>query len=249
MTINWTLITVLFCLSLPGSCIAMKRLIYFLLPDNTEMLKKRFTRLAIIQCLIMVLILCFAGTVLSSYTHLQVQGLEDLLQGKVGFSAFLPMLLPTFLYSSLGLIIFCGLYYGVIGRILDEKSLLVMANLRKALGIDGCVLYGGVVEEIIARWGLMNLVAFFAITFAKQNNSLVIWMAIIFSGLLFAAGQIPAYLAAGCVPSRRFMYSLIVLSLWQSIVFGFLFWQYGLISAILAHMLFHLGWAGYDLKK
>lgn len=178
MTVNWTLIIVLFCLSLPGSCIAMKRLIYFLLPDNTEVLKKRFTRLAIIQCLVMVLILCFAGTILSARTHLQVDALENLLQGKVGFSTFLPMLLPTVLYSFLGLIIFCGLYYGVIGRILDKQSMLVMANLRKALGIDGCVLYGGVVEEVIARWGLMNLVAFFAITFAKQNNNLVMWMAI-----------------------------------------------------------------------
>ncbi|MCL9684796.1 CPBP family glutamic-type intramembrane protease [Legionella maioricensis] len=246
MIINWPLIIVLFGLSIPGIVIAMRRLIYFLLPNNTDELKKRMSRFAILQTLFMVLVMSFAGAVLSSRTGLHDPLLEALLLGKAGLGAFQHILLPTFLYSLLCLLVFLGLYYGVVGSILDDHSFRVMANLRRALGMDGCVLYGGVVEEVIARWGLMNLIAFFAMLFAKQHNEIIIWIAIVLSGLMFGVGQIPAYLAAGCLSTRRLVYSILSLCLWQSLVFGYLFWQYGLLSAIFAHMLFHLGWSFYD---
>ncbi|AMV15641.1 hypothetical protein ULM_29820 [Legionella pneumophila] len=40
MIIDWPVIIVLFCLSIPGVLIVMHRLVYFLLADNTERLKK-----------------------------------------------------------------------------------------------------------------------------------------------------------------------------------------------------------------
>lgn len=246
MIINWPLIIVLFCLSIPGVSIAMTRLIYFLLPNNTEELKKRMSRFALLQSFVMVAIMSFAGAVLSLRTGLHDPLLEALLQGNAAFSLFQSILLPTVLYSLLGLILFLGLYYGVLENILDQHSIQVMAKLRSALALDGCVLYGGVAEEVIARWGLMNLIVFFAMLFAIQVNYVVIWISIVLSGLLFGIGQIPVYLAAGCHSSRRLIYSILLLYLCQSLVFGFLFWQYGIVSAILAHMLFHLGWALYD---
>ena len=246
MIINWPLVVVLFCLSLPGVCIAIPRLIYFLLPNSTPELKRRFSRFAVAQTLFMILVMSFVGTALSSRTGLHAPLLEALLQGKAWFNSFQITMVPTVLYSLLALIVFCGLYYRLVETILDEQSLQAMAKLRSALGWDGCILYGGVVEEILVRWGLMNLVMFFALLFFRQNSNLVVWSSIIFSGVMFGIGQIPAYIAAGCVSSRRFIYSILLLSLWQSLVFGFLFWQYGLISSMLAHMLFHLGWACYD---
>lgn len=246
MTINWPLITVLFCLSIPGTLIAIKRLIYFLLPNNSDELKKRISVFAVLQTLITILVLSFAGTVISRATGLHASILEALLQGKTDISALVPILLPAVFYSLFTLIIFCSLYYGLARRFVDEKSMQVMTQLRQTLGIDGCILYGGVVEEVIARWGLMNLAAFFALIFTKQPNNTVIWLSILISGLIFAVGQLPAYIAAGCTSSRRFIYSFILLSLCQSIIFGYLFWQYGLICAIFAHMLFHLEWAAYD---
>ncbi|TAL64283.1 MAG: CPBP family intramembrane metalloprotease [Legionella sp.] len=246
MTINWPLICVLFCLSIPGVLIAMPRLIALLLPNNSIEIKRRFSRFAVTQTLFMVLVLSFAGSILSQTTGLSDPVLDGLLQGKVGLSGLQAILLPTFLYALIGLIVFCGLYYGLVGSLLDEHNLEVMRKLRAAIGEDGCVLYGGVVEEVIARYGLMNLLAFFLIFFTRQHNAGIIWTVILLSGLIWAVGQMPAYIAAGAVASRRFVYSILLLYVWQAIVFGFLFWQYGLISAILAHMLFHLGWARYD---
>ncbi|HAT1596732.1 TPA: CPBP family intramembrane metalloprotease [Legionella pneumophila] len=246
MIIDWPVIIVLFCLSIPGVLIAMHRLVYFLLADNTERLKKRFSRFVVLQTLFMTFVMSFAGSILSSRTGLGDPLLEGLLQGKASLNAFQVILLPTFLYALLGLVIFCILYYGLVGSILDEKSFNIMSKLRSKIGLDGCVLYGGVAEEVIARWGLMNVTSFFALLFTSQINSEIIIISIFLSGFIFAVGQLPAYIAAGCTSSRRFLYSFVLLSLSQSILFGFLFWQYGLISAILAHMLFHLGWDRYE---
>lgn len=245
MTINWPLIIVLFSLSVPGVCIAMSRLINFLLPHNTEQLRKRVSRFAVLQLLFMVFVMSFAGSVLSSKTGLNAGLLEGLLQGNLGLSSFLPILIPTILYAFLGLIVFCVFYYAVVASFLDERSFQIMEQMRAVIGLDGCVLYGGVAEEVIARWGLLNVVAFFAVLFAKQMNTGVMICSLFISGLLYVMGQLPAYIAAGCVPSRRFIYFFLLLSLSQSLLFGFLFWQYGLVSAILAHMLFHIGWGFY----
>ena len=105
MIINWPLIIVLFGLSIPGVLIVMRRLIYFLLPNNTDELKKRMTRFAILQTLFMVLVMSFAGAVLSLRTGLHDLLLESLLLGKAGLGAFQNILLPTFLYSLLCLFV------------------------------------------------------------------------------------------------------------------------------------------------
>ncbi|RUR13580.1 CPBP family glutamic-type intramembrane protease [Legionella sp. km772] len=248
MVINWPLVVVLFCLSIPGVFIAMTRLVYFLLPDNTEPVKKKASRMVIFQALFTVLAMSFAGTVLSVRTGLSDPVLVPLLQGKEVLNTFLGSLLPTFMYALVCFLVFCILYYGIVRSILDEKSLAIMAKLRVALKPDGLLLYGGVVEEIIARWGLMNLVTFFALLFTKQMNDGVVYASIIISGLLFVIGQIPIYIAAGCNSYRRLIYSLVLLSLCQSIFFGLVFWLYGLLAAIMAHVLFHLFWCIYERK-
>lgn len=246
MIIDWPLVIVLFCLSIPGVLIAIKRLIYFLLPENSEELKKRIGRFAVIQTLVLVFILCLAGAILSQNTGLRAAHLDAMLYGKAGISILLPILLPAIGYALLSLVIFLGFYHVLAKRLIDEKSLQIMHNLRIALGLDGCVLYGGVVEEIIGRWGLMNLATFFAIIFMQHTTNLIIWISILVSALIFSAGQIPAYLAAGCSSSRKFIYSHTLLSASQSVIFGYVFWQYGLVCSIISHMLFHLGWAFYN---
>ncbi|CAM4463476.1 MAG: hypothetical protein LEGION0403_FIIPPAGN_01388 [Legionella sp.] len=248
MIIDWPLVTVLFCLSIPGVLIAIKRLIYFLLPENSEELKKRIGRFAIVQTLVLVFILCLAGAILSQNTGLRAAYLDDMLHGKAGIGILFPIFLPAVGYALLSLVVFLALYHRLAKRLIDEKSLQIMRNLRIALGLDGCVLYGGVVEEIIGRWGLMNLAVFFAIIFMQHTTNLIIWISIIVSALIFSAGQIPAYLAAGCSSSRKFMYSYTLLSASQSVIFGYVFWQYGLVCSIISHMLFHLGWVFCDSK-
>lgn len=245
MTINWSVIILLVLISAPGVFIAMTRLAYFLLPNNTEELKKRISRLLILQAFVMVLAMSFTGSILSKRTGLEDPILNSIMQGRDVFNTFLASLLPVVSYALLCFIAFAVLYYVIVRSILDKQSLERINKLRAALKVDGCVLFG-IVEEVIARWGLMNLVTFFVKLFIKQVNDTVIWTSIVISGLMFALGQIPLYIAAGCRSDRRVMYSIVLLSLCQSLFFGYLFWQYGLIAAMIAHSLFHIFWFAYD---
>ncbi|KTC94313.1 CPBP family intramembrane metalloprotease [Legionella erythra] len=246
MLINWPLIIILTGLSLPGIVVAIPRLIHFLLPQNSEELRKKISRFAMLQTLIMVLLMTFAGTVLSLKTGLKEPILQGLLlnQSVTGFVQ--DMLLPVFLTVLGGLLVFFFLYYGVVASILDDKTLATLYAMRAALRLDGCILYGGVVDEIIGRFGLMNVIAYFGALFIGRLSAGVIWFAIISSGLLLGLGHLPAYIAAGCANSRRFVYTMLLINLWQTVLFGWLFWQYGLVAAIVGHILFHIGWYLYD---
>lgn len=247
MYINWPLVIVLFVLSLPGVFIAMPRLISFLLSDSTDIIKRRFNRIAVLQTTVMVFIMSFAGALLSTKTGLKDPILEGLLAGTLGISSIWPIVLPTIFYSIFGILVFCGLYYYLLPKMmLSENDLVIMHRFRSSLRLDGLVLYGGVAEEVIARWGLINLSAFFVMLVLQQRNNFIVWSTIVVSSVIYAVGQIPAYIAAGCSSSRQFIRAVVILYVWQGIIFGFLFWYYGLLSAILAHMLFHILWAWYD---
>ena len=40
---------------------------------------------------------------------------------------------------------------------------------------------------------------------------------------------------------------MIVLNLWATLICGWLFWQYGLLAVMIAHMLYHLVWLPFDV--
>ncbi|WP_133130381.1 CPBP family intramembrane metalloprotease [Legionella yabuuchiae] len=246
MTLNWPLIILLVVLCLPGIYIAIPRLIHFFLKDNSDELKKRISRLAMGQTLLMVFIMSLAGSLLSKASPFDAPMLSPLLKGEPLRLNIQNSLLPVFGITISGLTVFLGLYYGVFNRFLDKHNQAVMTSLRGIIGLDGCVLYSGVVDEVIARWGLMNVTAFFGVLFIGHYSNAIIWTAIIASGVIFSLGQLPMYLAAGCIASRSFLYTLVSLNVWQSIVFGLIFWQYGIVMAILAHMIFYIGWWQYD---
>lgn len=246
MVINWALAIVLFGLCLPGIFLAIPRLIKLLLARNSAEMQKRISGYAMIQTVIMAGLMSFAGTVLSQKTGLTAPIFAALLQGKPVLSLLQSLLLPVFLTTIIGLGVFLFLYYGIMASILDNHSLNALRKMRAAFRLDGCILYGGVVEEVIARWGLMNVIAYFGLLLVGKITPVILVISLLLSGLLLNLGHIPAYLAAGCAGSRRFIYMVLLLGLWQAIAFGWLFIHYGLLAAILAHNLFHLGWYWYD---
>ncbi len=246
MTINWAEVILLFGLSIPGIVIAIPRIMRLLLPESSEILIQRISRLAIMQTFFMVFIMALGGSVLSSRTGLAAPMIDGLLQGDVSWTALRALFLPALLYGFIALLVFFVLFYGIIRYFLDNHSFQTMRKFHHALGLDGAILYGGVVEEIIARWGIMNLSVFFIMLFTGHREIINLWFAIIATALLYTSTQLPAYFAAGCKKNRRTMIAVLIPHLWLTTVFGLLFWYYGLLTAILAHMFFHFGWFLYD---
>jgi membrane protease YdiL (CAAX protease family) len=101
---------------------------------------------------------------------------------------------------------------------------------------------------VLTRWGLMTLFVWLGGLLAGDAGPVVMWVAIVISGVLFGLGHAPGYLAAGYHRSPLFFTTMIGLNLWASLIFGWLYWQYGLEAAMMGHMLFRLVWWPFDVR-
>jgi hypothetical protein len=100
------------------------------------------------------------------------------------------------------------------------------------------VLYGGVAEEIMLRWGVMSLLALIALKLGLSRVSAQ-WAGNVLAALLFAAGHLPALFAL-VDPPGWLIAVVIGANALVGIVFGWLFMRRGLEAAMVAHALAHL---------
>ncbi|MDA5111037.1 CPBP family intramembrane glutamic endopeptidase [Brevibacillus thermoruber] len=121
----------------------------------------------------------------------------------------------------------------------------------EALGLDekfafswlyflGSVLYGGIIEEILLRFGLMTLIIWIASKMTRSANSNGIYIAgIVVAALLFAAGHLPAT-AQMLGVSPLSVTRTLLLNFLPGIGYGYLYWKHGLAYAMLGHISTHV---------
>ncbi|WP_217648525.1 CPBP family glutamic-type intramembrane protease [Halomonas sp. QHL1] len=106
------------------------------------------------------------------------------------------------------------------------------------------VLYGGITEELLLRWGLMAVLVWMAWRLLQRRKGTpqiaYIWLAIVVSALLFGTGHLPA--AAAQVGELTADVAVLVVGANTAfgVLFGYLFWRYGLEAAIIAHAFAHV---------
>ena len=106
------------------------------------------------------------------------------------------------------------------------------------------VLYGGITEELLLRWGLMTAMVWLAWRFLQRRmgapRTVYIWLAIVASALLFGAGHLPAAaLLIGELTGETVLF-VIGANTAFGVLFGYLFWRYGLEAAMIAHGTAHI---------
>jgi hypothetical protein len=96
--------------------------------------------------------------------------------------------------------------------------------------------YGGIVEEVLCRLLLVSALVWLL---ARCNRRVARpWMfvlAIVLAALLFGAGHLPAAITAGIADTPLLIARIVLLNAIVAVVFGGLFWKYGLEHAMLAH--------------
>jgi len=252
---DWVLFLCLVGVCIPGVIVAIpqvfsiteKTILSRLPADKKIPPKPVLIVLTIAQSLILVAIAAAVGTALAYRVDLKAPFFEALVSGGPLLSALRPQIVPTLIGGVGGAIIFIAAYYLIFRPRLDGQTVKSMESLRMGLGIWSRILYGGIYEEVLTRWGLMSLFVWLGALLVGDPTAAVVWAAIVISGVLFGLGHLPSYLAAGCQKTPMFFALMISLNLWAALIFGWLFWQYGLISAMLAHMLFHIVWLPFDL--
>lgn len=94
--------------------------------------------------------------------------------------------------------------------------------------------YGGVGEEIIARWGLLT--GFMALALRlRRSPASAFWLANSAAALLFALGHFGALFAMVAHPSVALMAAVVLGNFVPAMGFGWLYRRNGIESAMLAH--------------
>lgn len=106
------------------------------------------------------------------------------------------------------------------------------------------VLYGGIVEELVARWGLVSALALGLTAGAHRRpadpSRLVVAAAIVLSAGLAALGHLPAVAVVYGVASLDLVAWVLALQGVAGLVLGWLFWRQSLEAAVVAHALAHV---------
>ena len=110
----------------------------------------------------------------------------------------------------------------------------------------GGLLYGGLTEEAMMRWGLLSLFAWALVRLARRpldaRPPLAYAIAIVVTAFVFGAGHLPA--AAMVAPlDAALVTRILLLNGLAGIVYGMLFWRRSLESAMVAHMATHVAFA------
>lgn len=110
------------------------------------------------------------------------------------------------------------------------------------LSTVSAVLYGGLVEEIMLRWGVMTLLGWLfwlAVQRSGPPRAWIMVIAIVLSSVLFGLGHLPALAPLGPVGPALLARTLI-LNGGVGLVLGWLYWRQSLEAGMLAHGIFHI---------
>ncbi|MFC4550595.1 MULTISPECIES: CPBP family intramembrane glutamic endopeptidase [Halorussus] len=124
-----------------------------------------------------------------------------------------------------------------------------LAGLLSSLSVR--LLYGGITEELLLRWGLLTLFAWVVHSVRSRVAgerratlaSSTAWVAIVASAVLFGVGHLPA-LATVVEPTPALVVRTVGLNAVAGVGFGWLYWRRSLEAAMVAHMAFHVALVG-----
>jgi membrane protease YdiL (CAAX protease family) len=188
------------------------------------------------QSALLLALAVWAGVRLTPSVGLRAPAFEAVVTGRPFWLALRPQLLPGLIAGVLaGISMFAAFWYA--------PAAVAQLQNRFAIPIVARVLYGGITEELLLRWGLLTTLAWLAWRFLQQRRGPVragfVWLAIAVSALIFAVGHLPAASVLLGAMDVAVVAFVIGVNTAFGLLFGFLFWRHGLESAVIAHALAH----------
>lgn len=190
-----------------------------------------------VQSSLLVALAVWSGVALAPAVGLRAPVFEAAASRRPIATALSPQLLPGLITGVLGgLVLFASI------RLSPAPILALQARFNPPLFAR--MLYGGITEELLLRWGLMTALTWLTQRFLQRRRGAVspglIWLPITVSAVLFGAGHLPAasVLIGSLSPSVVFF--VVGLNATFGLLFGWLFWRWGLESAMVAHATTHM---------
>jgi len=176
------------------------------------------------------------GVRLAPRVGLRAPALSAWVAGQPVAPALRPLLLPGV----------CGGLAGAAwlwGLSLVQPGALRPADPASAMPLLVKLLYGGITEELLVRWGVMTLLLWLGWRLGQRGQGVpgrgLVALAVVLSALLFALGHLPAAQSLAGALTPEVVAFVLVGNAAFGLVAGWLFARYGLEAAILAHVLAH----------
>lgn len=235
---NWRLVFLLSLLAVPGP-IAIAWLALPLLVD-TNNLPVPLETLQIVtaaQSVVLILFAAAMGSLLSFKVGLRAPAISAILTRGNVYDALRPQLLPGVIGGVIGALVILGFHA-------FAPADLAAIQSKSSIPLIARVLYGGITEEVLVRWGLMTFFVWGGWRLLQRGNGVpsanVIWIAIWISALLFGISHVPSVAAAMVTIPGAVVAYITVGNAMFGVVAGYLFWRYGLEAAVTAHILAHI---------
>lgn len=199
--------------------------------------------LSLVQPAIILSVAVLIGVSLASRVGLSAPVAEAAAGGGDLVSAFKPQIVPGIVGGSIGgvAIILTALLWR---PLLPPEVVTRIAQLGNLLPLPTRLLYGGITEELLLRWGLMTLLVWATWRLFQKGQKIpksVHFVAAIFvSSVIFGIGHLP--IAYMLLPEATLTLTLFVIvgNSMFGLIAGYLYWKKGLESAVVAHMLAHV---------
>lgn len=193
----------------------------------------------LVQSTVILAIAAWVGATLSKKVSLNAPYIESLFIEKSCFEKLRPQLMGACLA---GFVV--GMFLIGMSFLTPQELSVIKAKINPLYKVLTGVLYGGITEEVLLRWGAMTFILWLLWRFIQHNKKspslTLVWIAIIVSSLLFSLAHLPAaHVLAGHLTFNVFLYVMVGNTV-GGIIFGFLYQRLGFESAIIAHTLAHL---------
>lgn len=215
------------------------------LPSGTKIppITPALKLLSIIQPLVVLSLAVFVGVALASKVGLSSPVAEAAASGREIGSALKPQIVPGLiggLAGGLSIVLSASL----VKLFLSPDAVARITELGRHVPLATRLLYGGVTEELLLRWGLMTLLVWAAWRLLQKgrNKPKAAYFvgAILVSSVVFGIGHLP--IAFMLLPEATYALTtyVIVGNSIFGLIAGYLYWKRGLESAMIAHMLAHV---------
>jgi hypothetical protein len=200
--------------------------------------------LSLIQPTVLLALAVFVGVSLSSKVNLSAPAFEALARGKSFVAALKPQIIPGVI-AGLILAVFIVLSWAFLRPFMPVEFATRAEAFNRLVPLPMRLLYGGITEEILLRWGLLTLLVWVAWRIFQrgrhQPGAVCFIGAILISSIVFGVGHLPVAVAIGGQLTLAVVVYVITVNSVFGLMAGYLYWRKGLEAAITAHMMAHVG--------
>ena len=199
--------------------------------------------LSVMQTTVILSIAVLVGVALAHRVGLSSPAAEALASGRNVVAALKPQIVPG-LIGGLAAGIAIPLAWLFWKPFLSPTFVTRAERLNRFLPFPTRLLYGGITEELLLRWGVMTLLVWLAWRVFQKGKgkprAASFVSAIIISSVVFGLGHLPLVRAMAVNFTVAIVGYIVVANGLFGLIAGYLYWKRGLEAAIIAHMLTHV---------